>query len=118
MGWKDCPNPKCGKEFWIEEMRFPFRDSGGSLSCTNCGTKLHSWDKGTYDYRLVEAEVIREQQKRREWEAANYPKCDCGNTMVKRKSGYGEFFGCANYPYGCTKTVNVNEDEYEDEEFY
>lgn len=107
MGYKTCPN--CKKEFWIHEMRFPFKDSGGSLSCTNCGTTLHTWGKGTYDYRLEDAEEIRKRQQQKEREEANYPKCDCGVTMVKRESYRGKFFGCARFPRGCNKTIDINE---------
>lgn len=39
---------------------------------------------------------------------ANIPICSkCGQTMVRRKGKYGEFWGCSGYP-GCTFTKNIN----------
>lgn len=38
---------------------------------------------------------------------ADIPRCEkCGQTMVRRKGKYGEFWGCSGYP-GCTFTKNI-----------
>lgn len=103
-----CPN--CKTEYYLHEIKMPFKDEGGTLHC-KCGTKLYSYPKGTRDYSLEECSLYHERLKREQdriaWEEANYPKCKCGVTMVVRKGAYGEFFGCRRFPNGCNDTKKV-----------
>lgn len=103
-----CSN--CKTEFHLHEFRSPFKDEGATLHC-KCGKEIYSYPKGTYYYSIEECSVYRErmakQEERKKWEEENYPKCECGLTMVKRKGTYGEFFGCSRYPKGCNITKKV-----------
>lgn len=101
MDFRTCTS--CGKEYYLQHTKFPFRDKGAVLRC-NCGQEMFSYDNGTDDYTLIDAEVYRERLRRREEEEAKYPICDCGIKMVPRSGQYGDFFGCANFPNGCNKT--------------
>lgn len=43
---------------------------------------------------------------------------NCGGYLIERKSNYGRFYGCSNYP-DCTKIVDISDiDEYVSSELY
>ena len=101
VGWVTCPT--CNEEYYIEHIKFPFKDVGSSLECLKCGTTLHRWGKGTDDYRLRTKEDIRKAQ---EYEDSK-PTCVCGAKMTLRNGQYGYFWGCSRYP-ACTNTQKYN----------
>lgn len=99
--WITCT---CGREYFIKGNRYPSKDIGGSLECTECSQKLHSWGKDTRDYSLFTREEIEASVK---WEQAIQriaPKCICGLKMKPTYGAYGWFWGCVRFPHGCNYT--------------
>lgn len=102
---------QCGKEYYLEHFKMPFKDDGETLHC-DCGNIIFSYGKGTDMYSLISVADYEERRRRREEEKErkkeeekNYPICKCGLKMVPRSGPYGDFFGCRNYPNGCNKIV-------------
>jgi CDGSH-type Zn-finger protein len=94
----------CGTEYVLIHFKLPFKDKGETLYC-KCGQSVFSYDKGTDSYSIEEVSIYRERMRRIEEEKKSYPICDCGKRMVPRTGPYGDFFGCADYPKGCNKTI-------------
>ena len=73
-----------------------------AVQCPKCGKWFHGWDivKGERAFDVLRyAHDIN-------WTEFECPVC--GGFLVKRKSAYGEFFGCSNYrSKGCTYTRNI-----------
>jgi len=95
-GWK-CP--KCGGAILKKHSQFGaffVCENGGKSKKDGCPYKADVGDDG----KPVEKTVAKK-------EYADF-KCDkCGSKMVKRKSRYGEFYGCEGYPK-CRSIADLN----------
>jgi len=84
--------PKCGGELVVKFGRF-----GKFISCRNfpkCNYKESLNNQDNLEQGLSAKEKKRLKELRRE-----HPKCpECGGKLVLRKSRFGYFLGCANYP--------------------
>lgn len=55
-GWKTCK--VCGKEYYLEEEKFPFKDDEHTVCCPYCGKESWIVEKGTYDFNAIKKEDI------------------------------------------------------------
>ncbi|PGU11110.1 hypothetical protein COD21_12370 [Bacillus cereus] len=102
---KEINCPVCKKQYYLERKTYPSTDIARIITCDECGHELFSVDKGTEDYSIVAVDVYKEKLRQRKEIIAQRPTCDCGERMVPVTGPYGKFYGCANYPKGCTKKV-------------
>lgn len=87
---KKCP--KCGGELVVKFGRF-----GKFISCRNfpeCNYK-----ESLSNQRNLEEDLSAKDKKRLKELQAQYPECpECKGKLVLRKSRFGYFLGCSNYP--------------------
>lgn len=99
LGYTEHVCKKCGEKVLIEEFRYPIKDDeGGQINCPKCNEIVLKWSKGIYDYFLITEEDLIARKKAYE-ERLSWPDCPkCEGKLIKRRSEYGEFYGCTNYP--------------------
>jgi DNA topoisomerase-1 len=59
------------------------------------------WDRLKLD--IINAKGAKEKMNQTSF------KCECGSSLVKKHSKFGDFLGCSNYP-DCKKIYNIGED--------
>lgn len=96
--------PKCGGELLKKHSKF-----GPFYACENYKKpkKDEKADGCPFMATIGEhGEPVEKKKSTKTYEYADFPCKSCGSKMVKRKSQYGEFYGCSQYPT-CKMTASL-----------